>query len=944
MKLKLAVTFCLLCSTLHLSAAPRPNIILIMGDDMGISDLGCYGSEIDTPVLNKLAAGGLRFTQFYNTARCCPTRASLLSGLYPHQAGVGWMMNDRGHPGYRGEINRECLTIAEALKSAGYGTYMAGKWHVTKHTSPEGPKENWPKQRGFDRFYGTIHGAGSLWDPNSLTRDNTQVAPDNDPEYKPEEEWFYTDAIADQTARYISEHVSAKPDAPFFCYVSFTAAHWPMHAREKTIAKYKGKYNAGYKPIREARFKKMKELGILKKDTELSPQAWEWGRVKEESWEIRCMEVYAAMVDEMDQGIGKIVDSVKKAGQLDNTLIFFLQDNGGCAEGYGRGGRFNPRADKPTLPPMKKGELQTRMQPRQTRDGYPVRTGPGVMPGPADTYIGYGMGWANVSNTPFREYKHWVHEGGISTPLIAHWPAGIKRKGQLDHQPGHLIDIMATCADLGGVDYPKELNGKKIKPLEGRSLDTAFKGRGIKREALYWEHEGNRAIRKGDWKLVAKENRPWELYNISKDRAELHDLAQEKSALVTQLSGEFQAYADRANVSPVGTWRGKPRVKKKLSEKERFELKDGDQLPQDAAPNIAGRGILLEGSVKSADPDGVIIAQGGDAQGFALILHKGHLCYLTCVGGKLSTVKTNAPLSSFSFAFSSEMTPSGNVTLSIDGKQVASGKVLPTKTMPIDGLAVASDPGGTVGDYQPDYPLDGEIQLTLKLLPAAKDAKKQQLAQKAVTKQKEKRPNPMDAIEDDPELPRVLLIGDSISIGYTLPVRELLRDRANVHRPPTNCASTKHGLEGIDEWLGKGKWDVIHFNWGLHDLKYMGPNGKNLADPKDPTSAPQVPLEKYTENLAMLVKRLQKTGAKLIWRNTTPVPEGAKGRVVGDSAKYNAAAAKIMSVHGIPTDDLYSFSEKRWDTIGRKANVHFTQAGSEALAHQVARTILALLE
>ena len=562
--LKTYFIFLFICAINIASSADKPNIILIMSDDMGISDIGCYGSEIETPNLDKLAANGLRFTQFYNTARCCPTRASLLSGLYPHQAGIGWMMVDRGHDGYRGELNRECITIAEALKTSGYGTYMAGKWHVTKHISPDGPKNNWPKQRGFDRFYGTIHGAGSLWDPNTLTRDNTQMSPDNDPEYKPKKEWFYTDAISDQTVRYIEEHVKAKPNDPFFCYVSYTAAHWPMHARDEVIEKYKGKYDAGYKVIREARFKKMKQLGIIKKDSKLSPQPWEWGRVKEEEWEIKCMEVYAAMVDEMDQGIGQIIETLEKNQKLDNTLILFLQDNGGCAEAFGRGKNktTGPRAAEPSLPPMKKGDLQTRMIPAQTRDGYPVRTGPGVMPGPADTYIGYGLGWANVSNTPFREYKHWVHEGGISTPLIAHWPAGIKRKGELDHQPGHLIDIMATCIEIGGVSYPKKKDGIKIKPFEGKSLNTAFKGKKIKREALYWEHEGNRAIRKGDWKLVSKENKPWELYNIKSDRSELNDLSKSKRDLVAELSKAYQDYADRANVSPVGTWRGKPREKK----------------------------------------------------------------------------------------------------------------------------------------------------------------------------------------------------------------------------------------------------------------------------------------------------------------------------------------------------------------------------------------------
>jgi len=929
-----------LCAT---AAAPRPNIILIMGDDMGISDLGCYGSEIDTPNLDALAKGGLRFTQFYNTARCCPTRASLLSGLYPHQAGVGHMMNDRGHDGYRGELNRNCLTIAEALKTAGYGTYMAGKWHITSKTAADGPKDNWPRQRGFDRFYGTIHGAGSLWDPNTLTRDNTQLAPDNDPEYTPERPWFYTDAIGDQTTRYIREHVAAHPDKPFFNYVSFTAAHWPMHAREETIKKYQGKYDTGYAAVREARFAKMKQLGIIKADSELSPQAYEWGKVPEEDWEIRNMEVYAAMVDEMDQAIGEIIGALRETGQLDNTLIFFLQDNGGCAEGYGRrpNASTGPRADKPSLPPMAKGELQMHMQPKQTRDGYPMRTGPGVMAGPADTYIGYGEGWANVSNTPFREYKHWVHEGGISTPLVAYWPDGIKRRGELDHQPGHLIDIMATCAELAGVDYPEEHGGNKIKALEGRSLDVAFKGGKIQREALFWEHEGNCAIRKGDWKLVRKENQDWELYNLADDRSELHDLAAAKPQLVRKLAQEFQAYAERANVSPVGTWNGNRSKKKQaLSGKERFKLEAGDDLAQHQAPNIAGRGIRIAGTVDSEQRDGVIIAQGGDSQGYALILKGGNLQFLTCVGGKITRCAMAEPVPAGKFRFSAQMSPDGEVELHA-GKTVHKGeRIEPLKVMPIDGLQVGRDTGGSVGEYRADFALDGEIELTLTLLPE----KKLQKSAAADAPARAKRAGPFAPISDDPALPRVLLIGDSISIGYTLPVRDLLKGKANVHRPPTNCASTRHGLKSLDQWLGDSKWDLIHFNWGLHDLKFVAPGTEKLADQNDPRNARQVPPDEYEKNLTELVARLKKTGAKLVWRNTTPVPDGARGRIPGDAARYNEIAKRIMDANDIPIDDLYGFAKPRLAEIGRKADVHYTAGGSQKLAEQVAATISTQLE
>jgi len=542
-------------------ANQRPNIVLIMSDDMGFSDIGCYGSEISTPNLDKLAAEGLRFTHFYNTARCCPTRASLMTGLYPHQAGVGHMMSDRGTDGYRGDLNRRSVTIAEVLKSAGYGCYMSGKWHVTKHTAPDGPKHNWPLQRGYDRFYGTIHGAGSFYDPNSLTRDNTQISPYADPEYQPKQ-YYYTDAISDHAVRFIDEHCQNQKqgEQPFFVYVSYTTAHWPMHALQKDIAKYRGKYDAGYAPVRKARFEKARKLGLIQPNWKLSPQAGNWDRVKNKAWEARCMEVYAAMVDNMDQGIGRIVDSLRKNGQLDNTLILFLQDNGGCAEGLGRrprGNRAGPRADQPKLPPMKPETLQRAMIPKQTRDGWPVLMGRKVMPGPADTFIAYGRGWANVSNTPFREYKHWVHEGGISTPLIAHWPAGISAKDDLRHDPGHLIDIMATCVDVSGAQYPKKYKGHAIQPMEGTSLVPVFNGKSLGKRTLYWEHEGNRAVRVGKWKLVAKGRKgKWELYDTQADRTELNDLAEQYPQRVKEMAALWTAYAKRTNVLP---WPGSRR-------------------------------------------------------------------------------------------------------------------------------------------------------------------------------------------------------------------------------------------------------------------------------------------------------------------------------------------------------------------------------------------------
>jgi len=544
------------------AATQRPNILLIMSDDMGISDLGCYGSEIQTPNLDKLAKSGIRFTQFYNNARCCPTRAALLTGLYSHQAGVGHMTDDRGLPGYSGELNRQCVTIAEVLGASGYNTLMCGKWHVSKNVSPNGKKYDWPVQRGFEKFYGTINGGGSFYDPTSLCRQNTYITPENDPEYKPKT-FYYSDAISDNAVKFLQQQKKESPDKPFFMYVAYTAAHWPMHALEKDIAKYHGKYDKGFEPTRLARFDKMKKLGLISPDTKLSPQAGDWNSVTNKEWEARCMEVYAAMVDCMDQGIGRIVGELKKENRFDDTLIFFLEDNGGNAEVMGR---ETPTNFPPSnLKPFGPNDLQPKIwPPMQTRDGRFVRQGPGVMPGPPDTYIAYGGAWGNVSNTPFREYKHWVHEGGISTPLIAHWPAGIlsKRNGKLETQPGHLIDIMVTCVELSGATYPKEFNGEKIKPMEGISLTPAFKGDSLKRDQpIFWEHEGNRAIRDGKWKLVAYENRPWELHDMDRDRPELYDLAAKNPEKVKELAAKWETWATRTDVLPLGAWRGKPKAK-----------------------------------------------------------------------------------------------------------------------------------------------------------------------------------------------------------------------------------------------------------------------------------------------------------------------------------------------------------------------------------------------
>ena len=702
------------------AAAPRPNIILIMSDDMGFSDLGCYGGEIETPVLDGLAKDGLRFTQFYNTARCCPTRASLMTGLYPHQASMGHMTTaskDVPEP-YAGELNRRAATIAEVLQGAGYGTYMCGKWHVTK-TEKAGNRagDNWPRQRGFDRFYGTITGAGSFYDPTTLTRDNTMITPENDPEYRPAR-FYYTDAISDQAARFIREHKDRKPGAPFFLYVAYTAAHWPMHAPEEAIARYRGRYDAGYGPVRARRFERVKELGLVDPAWGLTPASGSWDAMPHKAWEARNMEVYAAMISIMDAGIGRIVAQLKTDGILDHTLILFLQDNGGCAEGMGRD---EPRAWAELKPraPMAPDEPQPSIwPPMHARDGRPLRGGPQTMAGPADTYLGYGREWANVSNTPFREFKHWVHEGGISTPLIAFWPAGIARRGAFEHQPGHLVDIMATCVDLAKAVYPAERDGAPVPPMEGVSLAPAFRGEPLARKnPLFWEHEGNRALRDGRWKLVAKGPAgPWELYDMEKDRTEMHDLAAAQPERVKAMAERWETMARAQGVLP---WIWKPAYGEKPSPaKSRgitadgrtvFDLKAGETLTRDTAPDVGGRPFRVEAEIVKRG-DGIILAQGGRSFGYALLVREGRPVFQVRNRGRLYAATATEPLPAGACRVAASLAADGRMVVAVDGREAASAAAEgPLAQTPADGLDAGFDGRHEVGDYQGEFRFGGEL-------------------------------------------------------------------------------------------------------------------------------------------------------------------------------------------------------------------------------------------
>jgi len=517
----------------HESIEKQPNIILIMADDMGYSDIGCYGGEVKTPNLDGLAQNGLRFTQFYNNARCCPTRASLLTGLYPHQAGIGYMVDGSSkHPAYQGDLNNDCVTIAEVLKENGYSTYMTGKWHVAKSVSPD-DKHNWPNQRGFQKFFGTITGAGSYFDPATLTSNNNSV------EIKSEDNFYYTDAISDSTVTFLQKHFSEKPGKPFFFYVAYTAPHWPLHALEEDIEKYNGVYSKGWDEVRESRFKRMKEIGIIDPNWKLSKrdeQVPKWEDAEKKNWEERRMMTYAAQIDNMDQGIGRILDQLKKEGELDNTLIIFLADNGGCAESF--------NSDT---------EWIRRYGPKTTFEGNEVIYGndnelPAGSPG---TYMSYATPWANVSNSPFRKFKHYGYEGGVSTPFIVHWPKGFTAKNKFQKEVGSMIDVMPTILDAADIDYPSIYKDNTIQPVEGESLLPVFQGERLNRNQWFMEHGGNRAYRKNNWKIVGmSNNKSWELYNLKEDRTETVNLATEFPEKLDSMSNEWEQWAWRVKVFP----------------------------------------------------------------------------------------------------------------------------------------------------------------------------------------------------------------------------------------------------------------------------------------------------------------------------------------------------------------------------------------------------------
>lgn len=499
-------------------AAERPNVVVVLVDDLGFSDIGPYGGEVPTPNLDKLAARGVRFTQAYNAARCSPTRASLLTGLYPHQAGMGWLDNrvEADSKGIHGRLLPRAVTIAEVLRDAGYFTAMTGKWHLGQQHGCT------PWNRGFQRSLNSRY--GEVYFPKEADRPGTESlylngreVPKNSPEFG--ENWYSTDLFTDWGLKFIDEARAEKK--PFFLYIAQGAVHFPLRAPAETIAKYKGQYLKGWDTLRDQRYAKQISLGLIDPRWSLAPRPsdvpdWESRAADRQKRFDEIMAVYAAMIERIDIAMGTLVDGLERRGVLDNTLILFLSDNGGNAEGGPPG----------------------------------ITQGQGPIGGPQSS-VKLGMNWATLANTPFRRYKHFTHEGGISTPLIAHWPSGIPegRRGALEKQPVHLIDVMATAVDLAAATYPREFVGRAIEPMQGVSLRPALEGKPLARKGpIFWEHEGNKAVRDGKWKLVLRHRQPWQLFDMEADRTELHDLIKQEPDRAAKLETAWNDWARRTFV------------------------------------------------------------------------------------------------------------------------------------------------------------------------------------------------------------------------------------------------------------------------------------------------------------------------------------------------------------------------------------------------------------
>lgn len=668
------------------TGSSRPNVLLILCDDLGFSDLGCYGGEIPTPNIDRLAAGGVRMTQFYNSARCCPSRASLNTGLHPHQAGIGSFAtrkpDTRRGPAYLGRLSDNCVTLAEVLKTAGYQTYMVGKWHMQL----PGPIEH-----GFDEFYGFTEGyAQDQWSPECYLRLPEGRRPEM--EYG-EGEFYATDVFTDYALEFLKQ--ARKKDSPWFLYLAHSSPHFPVQAPAESVERFVDTYRRGWDVLRAERYERMKKMDLATDGWQLTDRslvpvdeeaiangysgqpnpAWDTLPADRREDLARRMAIFAAMVQHIDQGVGRILTDLESHDALENTLILLMSDNGACYE-WGPFGFDGHSRDGVTH--LHTGEELAKMG------------GPG-------THHAYGSAWANLCNTPLRLYKHFDHEGGISSPMIAHWPAGLAHREQWVREPGHVMDIMPTLCEATGATYPSEFKGRKIQPAEGVSLLPALRGGKLPERSIGFEHQQARALRKGRWKVVWSKRMPyeikWELYDIENDRCETTDLAEKYPERTAELADEWIAWAKRVKVYPF------------------FKPKNDEAAGEEAnSPKIANRAIKIACDVTAHTGSGVILAQGGNQHGYALHLQAGRPVFSVRIHGKVTSIAAEQPVEG-PFHISAQLEADGQMVLSVDGKQVAEGKapgLIPVQ--PIDGLSIGQDTRSAVGDYQSPFPLKGKVE------------------------------------------------------------------------------------------------------------------------------------------------------------------------------------------------------------------------------------------
>lgn len=686
---------------IDVSADDRPNILVILADDLGYSDLGCYGGEIRTPNVDRLAANGVRFTQFYTSARCCPTRASLMTGLYPSQAGIGDFTTNKPSktrgPGYLGRLNENCVTLAEALKPAGYGCYYVGKWHLHPETGPI--------KRGFDEFYGYTSGyAQDQYSPNKYVRlPNGRKKEVN----VPHDEFYATDVFNQYALEFIRQ--GQESDQPWFLFLGHSSPHFPVQAPADRVDKYFDLYMQGWDELRENRFARMKELGLIDGERwKLSPRsivpvepddiangysgemnpAWADLDTDRQKDLARRMAVFAAMVDSVDQGVGEIVEHLDSTGDLENTLILFLSDNGACYEWGPFGFDGQSRAGQTTL-----------------RTGDQLRE-----IGQPGTHQSYGSAWANLGNTPFRMYKHFTHEGGISSPLIVHWPAGIGKPNRWARDPAHVMDILPSLVEVAGGSYPDVVNDRDITPCEGSSLLPVWRGKQLADRVIGFDHMAARALRQGDWKLVRSKRMPheikWELYNLAEDRCELNDLADQAPKRVEEMAETWERWARHVQV----IWEGD-------------QGKSAQSEP--ASPEIANRPFTATGKVELSGDRGVVAAQGGREYGYAIHVVRGKLAFDVRTSANKVTRIMSTDKAPKSFRFDAHLDQK-RMTLRLDGEVVAeteSPGLIPIQ--PKDGLSLGEDTLSAAGNYDAPNPLTGHVlSFEVKSDPQNKPANK----------------------------------------------------------------------------------------------------------------------------------------------------------------------------------------------------------------------------